>query len=105
MQQHANGDPARPESQPGGLANGRRKEGRAKAEGEVQLYIDDPEPQVIPALLVDVSKSGFRARYQCPSLGSGSELRFRFGQAHGKARVMWSCVTPELTESGFLILP
>jgi hypothetical protein len=92
------------ESQPGTRPPERRKEGRTEVQAAVQLFVDDPEPQAIPAFLLDLSKNGFRARYRRASLSSGSEIRFLHKRARGKARVMWSCVLPDVIESGFLIL-
>jgi hypothetical protein len=82
----------------------RRREARVKAAGAVELLVCDPAPQVITALLVDVSKSGFRALHQNSSLESGAEVRFRHEFAKGKARVIWSRVLPGVIESGFRIL-
>ncbi len=63
-----------------------------------------PTVTVIPALLVDVSPGGFRALHQCSTLTSGLEVRFRHEFGTGKARVMWSRISPAIVESGFLVL-
>ncbi len=105
MQKPAHSNPALLETQPSASPFERRKESRTEARGVVELFIDDPEPQAIPALLLEVSKGGFRARHHSPHLSSGTEIRFLYKLARGKARVMWSCVLPDVIESGFLILP
>jgi hypothetical protein len=61
-------------------------------------------PEVISALLLDVSSSGFRAIHQSCFLKSGLEVLFQHKFASGRAVVMWSRILPQVVESGFLIL-
>ncbi len=82
----------------------RRREARSRAQGAVNLLVEDPAPQLIGGVLLDVSPSGFRALHQCRWLKSGREIRFQHRSAAGRARVMWSRILPDSVESGFLIL-
>jgi hypothetical protein len=57
------------------------------------------------ARMLDQSRSGFRARHNCPSLVSGQIVRFTRGNACGRARVVWTRIFGDCVESGFHILP
>ena len=81
----------------------RRKEPRAPAQGVVQLTLVDTALNV-PATLLDVSPSGFRALHRQLNLENGQIVQFCHATARGRARVMWNRITGSEVQSGFLIL-
>lgn len=85
--------------------NNRRKEERRPANGAVRLVLSEPFPMTIVGELMDVSKSGFRVSHQNSTLGTGVEVRYSHLQDKGRARAMWTRITGDRVETGFLILP
>jgi hypothetical protein len=61
--------------------------------------------RLIEGHLVDIAASGFRARHSCQSLTSGQDVSFARRGARGRARVMWTRISGDTVESGFLVLP
>lgn len=82
----------------------RRSEARISLRGTVVLSLDDPLHRDIPALLVDTSKSGFRAAYDYPALSFGQVVTFQHVAAQGNARVMWTRIVGVTIESGFAVI-
>ncbi len=82
----------------------RRRKERQAAEGEVVLFLEDPEPIEIQGRLVDVNATGFRAGHQYTALRAGQLVTFRHAFAQGFAQVVWNRVIGNLVESGFQIL-
>lgn len=83
----------------------RRAEPRHAAEGEVTLSLDEPVHQEITGMLVDYSKSGFRAVHESTDLHTGQLVHFRHIVASGTAQVIWNRILPDRVESGFLVVP
>ncbi len=82
----------------------RRIEPRVPSQGEVILALAGPVPRMISGLLLDTSRSGFRASHSSPILETGSRVQFRHAGAEGAARVCWNRSSGGRWESGFLIL-
>ena len=82
----------------------RRVEPRVASQGEVILALSGPVPRMISAVLLDTSRSGFRASHSSPLLETGSRVQFRHAGAEGAARVCWNRSSGGRWESGFLIL-
>lgn len=82
----------------------RRKDARHKAAGSVTLRLNEDYQVAFEAKLLDISASGFRAEHTNSILRSGQECDFTLPGTRGRARVVWNKITPEHTESGFLIL-
>jgi hypothetical protein len=59
----------------------------------------------VNGVLADTSAGGFRAQHNCPGLTPGQCVNFEYGRVSGRARVVWTRITPDRVESGFLILP
>ena len=83
----------------------RRVEPRLPAQGEVILALSGPVPRMVSGLLLDTSRSGFRASHSSPLLETGSRVQFRYENAAGVARVCWNRSSGGRWETGFLILP
>ena len=84
----------------------KRREPRRTAEGPLRLLPRDPNlTGNIQARLLDVSRSGFRARHDCLHFYNGLEVDFSRGGLAGRARVVWNLILGQQIESGFLILP
>ena len=82
----------------------RRQESRLPGGGEVRLLLDGPDALEIRGQLVDRSRHGFRARHAHSSLAAGTEVRFWYSGAEGRARVVWNCVLNGAVQSGFFVL-
>lgn len=82
----------------------RRREARESADAELTLVIDDPLPAEVRGRLVDVSRSGFRARHTYLRLAPGQQVQFRSALSQGVARVMWNRIVNDRVETGFLLL-
>jgi hypothetical protein len=82
----------------------RRKEPREDADAELTLVVDDPLPAEVRGRLVDVSRSGFRARHAYPRFEPGQRVRFRSAASQGLARVIWNRILNDRVETGFLLL-
>ncbi len=83
----------------------RRVEPRLPAKGEVILALSGPVPRMVSGLLLDTSRSGFRASHSSPLLETGSRVQFRYENSTGVARVCWNRSSGGRWETGFLILP
>jgi hypothetical protein len=81
-----------------------RKEDREPAHGEVWFVLEGPGSLELRGLLVDSSKSGFRASHPHTSLSTGQRVRFRHSHGEGRALVMWNRILDRSVESGFLIV-
>ena len=81
----------------------RRAETRRTATGDVTLWLNG-SPLTVPGHLIDVTKSGFRARHNAPTLRSSHIVEFEVAGVSGRARVVWTRVLGDQVESGFLIL-
>jgi hypothetical protein len=82
----------------------RRKEVREAHDAELTLAIDDPFPAEVRGRLVDISRSGFRARHSYLRFEPGQQVRFRYPASQGQARVMWNRILNGRVETGFLVL-
>lgn len=82
----------------------RRREPREPADAELTLLLDDPLPSEVHGRLVDISRSGFRARHSYPRFEPGQQVRFRHPASEGQARVMWNRILNDRVETGFLVL-
>ena len=82
----------------------RRKEPRVPADGELTLFCDTPAPAVVLGRLVDVSRSGFRARHTYLRFEPGQDVRFERPDSSGRARVMWNRILDDRAETGFLVI-
>ena len=85
-------------------AQERRREARESADAELTLVIDDPLPAEVRGRLVDISRSGFRARHMYPRFELGQRVLFRSAVSQGLARVMWNRILDDRVETGFLLL-
>jgi len=85
-------------------ATDRRAERRYRGQGPLRLLFDDPSPQEIVGLLLDYSKSGFRAVHACTALHTGQVVAFQHAIAGGKARVMWNRIADDRVETGFFVI-
>src|SRR5947209_18891132 len=81
----------------------RRSDGRFSAAEELILSFDDPSPQQVSAVLVDYSKSGFRAVHKYSALTTGQVVGFQRLAASGSARVVWNRIVGDHVETGFLV--
>jgi hypothetical protein len=82
----------------------RRAEARRAAHEEVTLWLNGSALTTVSGRLVDIAKSGFRARHHSPALLPGHIVDFQLGGVNGRARVVWTRIVAEHVESGFLIL-
>ncbi len=82
----------------------RRREVRVAADAELTLVVDDPLPAEVRGRLVDISRSGFRARHSYPRFQPGQQVSFRYPASEGQARVMWNRILDGRVETGFLVL-
>jgi hypothetical protein len=81
----------------------RRLEMRRMAAGDVTLWLNG-SPLTVSGHLIDLAKSGFRARHNSPTLRSRHIVEFEMAGVSGRARVVWTRVLGDQVESGFLIL-
>lgn len=82
----------------------RRVEPRLPAAGEVLLALGGPLPRMVSGLLLDTSRSGFRAEHSSPLFETGAQVQFRHGNITGTARVCWNRSSGGRWETGFLVL-
>ena len=81
-----------------------RRERRRAAVGKVIFQFGDA-PKQVRARLVDRSTTGFRAEHDSSELTCGQLVEFRFGAAAKRvARVVWTRISGDRVETGFLIL-
>ncbi len=84
--------------------NERRAEPRVEADGEVRLRPSDVLAGPFEGRLVDVARSGFRARHNRLNLTSGQLVDFEFGAQRGLACVVWNRIADGEAETGFRII-
>lgn len=82
----------------------RRAAPRHEARGVVTLHPRNRSGEAIAGWLIDISRSGFRARHEARALTAGQEVEFEIGGLPGSARVIWTRIAGARVESGFLIL-
>ena len=81
----------------------RRSEPRRQAEGEVRLRQSLAPAVVFTGRLLDIADTGFRARHDRFTLGSGDLVDFEFAGRSGVARAMWTRIIADQVETGFRI--
>jgi len=90
----------------------RRAEPRLAESGGVKLRLLDHLACPVEGRLLDTSPRGFRAAHGVAGLSPGAIVAFHWGAParpgrpveRGLARVVWTRITEESVESGFLIL-
>ena len=82
----------------------RRAQPRHEAHGTVMLHPRNGSCEAIVGRLVDLSRSGFRARHHAQTLLPGQDVEFEIAGLPGSARVVWTRIAGNRVESGFLIL-
>jgi len=82
----------------------KRREPRGPGHGSVLIRWENPKPQVVEGRLKDYSPSGFRMRHNSHSLAAGQLVEFTHFASKGKARVVWTRITGEAVETGFLVV-
>ena len=92
-------------SEPSTTPTDRRAEPRPRADGRIDLRPEGFTPSLISGQMLDISRTGFRARHTFRGLTSGQMVRYAFGRVEGRARVVWTRIMADHVESGFLILP
>jgi hypothetical protein len=85
------------------LTADRRGESRRTADGEVQLCQSQMPGGEFVGYLVDIAVTGFRARHNRFTLGSGDLVNFEFKGHCGVARAMWTRIIADQVETGFRI--
>jgi len=80
-----------------------RREERRPGKGNVLVRWSNPRAQEVEGTLVDVSAHGFRMAHACSSLASGQYVQFSHLEAKGRARVVWTRISSDTVESGFVI--
>jgi hypothetical protein len=83
----------------------RRMHPRRSFAGPVILNVDKPLAAEIVGALVDVSSSGFRARYASTELERGDRVRYRHKAGTGSAVVIWIRILGASIEAGFQVTP
>jgi hypothetical protein len=81
----------------------RRTEPREPVSGEVHLRESQSHGAPFAGELLDIAKTGFRARHTCLALASGELVEFRFACRCGIARTMWTRIIDDHAETGFRI--
>jgi PilZ domain-containing protein len=82
----------------------RRNEPRHQASGRIEFAVQVSSRVVFQGELLDLSRSGFRARHERTSLSTGEEVRYSYPGGSGSAKVMWSRILGGKVESGFLVV-
>jgi hypothetical protein len=83
----------------------RRSEPRLPAAGQVNLRPEGWRGATASGRLADRSERGFRAEHGLKALATGQIVHFEYGTVEGRARVIWTRITGDRVESGFLVLP
>jgi hypothetical protein len=81
----------------------RRTDPRYAAAGEVRLRQSYTPGLPFVGQLMDIAKTGFRARHNRFALGSGELVDFEFDGHRGLARTMWTRIVDDHVETGFRI--
>lgn len=82
----------------------RRTAPRQTTSGRVELIFENPTPMTVDAELMETSATGFRALHASSALEPGVEVEYRRSGAAGRARVVWTQITPDRRVSGFVTL-
>ncbi len=82
----------------------RRHESRQQASGRIEFTVQAATQVVFQGELLDMSRSGFRARHERTSLSTGEKVRYAHHGGSGAAKVMWSRIFRGKVESGFLVV-
>ena len=82
----------------------KRREPRGPGHGSVRVRWDNPKPFEVEGRLKDYSPSGFRMRHNSHDISAGLLVEFTHFAAKGKARVVWTRITGDAVESGFLVV-
>ena len=80
-----------------------RKEPRRSANGQVRVWVEEPQRLEIQGQLVDVSASGFRMSHDFAALETGQIVEFSHFENAGRARVVWNRISGQQVETGFLL--
>ncbi len=83
----------------------RRRYPRVDTSGTVRLSWWAPLATRLEGELKDLSDGGFRAAHGSSKLEAGQEVWFEHEYGEGRARVIWTRVSPGSVESGFMYLP
>jgi len=81
----------------------RRTEPRQLAAGEVNLRQSYAPGTPFVGHLIDIAATGFRARHEQLTLGSGELVDFAFEGRSGIARAIWTRIVNHHVETGFRI--
>ncbi|MGA2436809.1 MAG: PilZ domain-containing protein [Bryobacteraceae bacterium] len=82
----------------------RRSELRCAADLEIRLRPEGLMSAPVEGHILDVAKSGFRARHSSHAIVSGQVVEFEFEGGEGRARVVWTRILGDQIESGFQVL-
>jgi hypothetical protein len=86
-------------------SDNRRTQPRRSSAGPVTLNVEKPLAAEIVGALVDVSSTGFRARYTSTELERGDRVRYRHKAGTGSAVVIWTRILGPSIEAGFQVTP
>jgi len=84
-------------------SDNRRVQARRSSAGSVILSIEKPLALEVVGALVDLSPSGFRARYESTGLERGDHVHFRHKTGTGEAVVIWTRILGPTVEAGFQV--
>lgn len=82
----------------------KRKEARGSGNGPVRVKWQNPKDMEVNGRLKDYSPSGFRMRHESRALTAGQLVEFDHFAARGRARVVWTRITGDVVETGFLVV-
>ena len=82
----------------------KRREPRAPGRGSVRVVWENAKQYELEGRLRDYSPSGFRMRHHSHDLTAGQLVDFVHFSGKGRARVVWTRITGEEVETGFLVV-
>jgi len=82
----------------------KRREPRGPGRGMVRVQWENPKLFEVEGRLRDYSPSGFRMRHESQDLSAGQLVDFWHFSAKGRARVVWTRITGDAVETGFLVV-
>src|SRR5262245_29998646 len=82
----------------------KRKETRGSGNGPVRVKWQNPKEMEVNGKQKDYSPSGFRMRHESRALTAGQLVEFDHFAAKGRARVVWTRITGDVVETGFLVV-
>lgn len=82
----------------------KRREPRGPGHGSVRIRWENPKPFEVEGRLKDYSPSGFRMRHSSHDLTAGQLVEFQHFASKGHARVVWTRITGDAVETGFLVV-